>query len=221
MTNFEKGLMHEGQEESVIHAVDYLMQHALQQSASDIHIEPYETTCRIRYRCDGLLYEMAHVALEFANRLVTRLKIMAKLDIAERRLPQDGRFLWQEMDVRLNSCPTLFGEKIVLRLLNTQKISLDIQHLGFNAEQYSLFLKKISQPQGLILVTGPTGSGKTTTLYSALHYLNQSHLNLSTVEDPVEIQLKGINQVNIHPKIGLHFSTVLRTLLRQDPDVLM
>lgn len=211
-------------EEPLIRFVDIIIQNALQKSASDIHIEPYKTICRIRYRQDGILYEIAEIPGKLASRLVTRLKVMAQLDISERRLPQDGHFQITQagvIDVRINTCPTLFGEKVVLRLLDARKTSMEINSLGFTADQKKIFLEKISQPQGLILVTGPTGSGKTMTLYSALRHLNISEKNISTVEDPVEIQLAGINQVNINPKIGLHFATALRTFLRQDPDILM
>ncbi len=208
-------------DEPVIRFVDHIIQHALHQSASDIHIEPYEKQCRIRYRQDGILYEMAEIPVNLATRLTTRLKVMAKLDITERRLPQDGRFQVNNIDIRINTCPMIFGEKIVLRLLDANRITLDINELGFSENQKSCFLTKISQHQGLVLVTGPTGSGKTVTLYSALHHLNTSHKNISSVEDPVEIQLKGINQVNVNYKINLHFATILRTFLRQDPDILM
>ena len=213
-------------EEPLIKFVDNIIQHALQKNASDIHIEPYENYCRIRYRQDGILYQVAEIPHNFANRLVTRLKIMARLDISERRLPQDGRFQLnqnssQVIDIRINTCPTVSGEKVALRILDANKVSLAINSLGLTDAQEKIFREKISQPQGMILVTGPTGSGKTVTLYSALRHLNTAEKNISTVEDPVEIQLPGINQVNIHPKIGLHFATVLRTFLRQDPDVLM
>jgi type IV pilus assembly protein PilB len=208
-------------DEPVIKFVNHVIQHALQQTASDIHIEPYTAHCRIRYRRDGILHEVAEVPSHLASRLVSRLKVMAKLDIAERRLPQDGRLQLHGMDIRVSTCPTLFGEKIVLRLLDPQKMSLNIDHLGFDDTQKKLFLSKIKQPQGMILVTGPTGSGKTVTLYSALHHLNTAEKNISTVEDPIEIQLTGINQVPVNPKIGLDFATVLRTFLRQDPDILM
>lgn len=208
-------------DEPLVRFVDHLISHSLKQTASDIHIEPHEDKYRIRYRCDGILHETAEVPINLATRLVTRLKVMAKLDISERRLPQDGRFHSHQIDIRMSTCPTLFGEKVVLRLLDSNQISLNIDELGFNLSQKKLFIDKISQPQGLILVTGPTGSGKTVTLYSALQYLNNHQKNISTVEDPIEIQIKGINQVNIHSKIGLHFSTVLRTFLRQDPDIIM
>lgn len=208
-------------DEPLIKFVDHVLLHAKQQTVSDIHIEPYATECRIRYRRDGLLHEVTTLPAELAVRFVTRLKVIAKLDITERRLPQDGRFQLHDMDIRINTCPTFFGEKIVLRLLDVNKLSLKMERLGMNDLQKEIFIKKINQPHGLILITGPTGSGKTTTLYSALSYLNSTEKNISTVEDPVEIQLNGINQVNICPKIGLDFAAVLRTLLRQDPDVIM
>jgi type IV pilus assembly protein PilB len=212
-------------DEPLIKFVDNILLHALQKSASDIHIEPYESHCRIRYRLQGILYTITEINSTLATRLITRLKVMAQLNIAERRLPQDGHFQIMlaaaPIDVRLNTCPTLFGEKIVLRILDTRHLTLAIDRLGFTPPQLTLFLAKISEPQGLILVTGPTGSGKTVTLYSALNYLNKPSKNISTVEDPVEIRLPGINQVNIHPKIGLDFATILRTFLRQDPDIIM
>lgn len=204
-----------------IQLADQLIQHALTLSSSDIHIEPYEKNCRIRYRQDGLLQKIAEIPAHQASGLITRLKVMAKMDIAERRLPQDGRFQLEKIDVRMNTCPTLYGEKAVLRLLDTTNISLDIDSLGLHENQKKIFLKTITRPQGLILVTGPTGSGKTVTLYSALNFLNKIEKNISTVEDPVEIELPGINQVNINPKINLTFSQVLRTFLRQDPDIIM
>jgi len=208
-------------DEPLIHFVDNLIQHAIRQSASDIHIEPFENICQIRYRKDGILYKMTEIPSQLATRLVTRLKVMAKLDITERRLPQDGRLQRHQIDIRISSCPIAFGEKIVLRLLYLEKSSLDINELGFNTFQKNLVLEKIKQPQGLILVTGPTGSGKTVTLYSALTILNSTEKNILTIEDPVEIQLQGINQVSIHAKIGLNFATTLRTFLRQDPDIIM
>lgn len=208
-------------ESSLILFVENLLTHAIKLGASDVHIEPYDRYCRIRYRQDGLLYEIAEISNPLAIRIISRLKILSNLDIAERRLPQDGRFQFQSQDIRLSSCPTLFGEKIVLRILHHQSHLLNLDNLQLSTKQKNLFLKKIAKPQGMILVTGPTGSGKTVTLYTALNLLNSSTKNISTVEDPIEIQLKGINQINIHPKIGLQFSTLLRTLLRQDPDVLM
>lgn len=208
-------------DEPLIKFVDYVIKHAIQQNASDIHIELYADYCRIRYRRDGLLYEITRIPLELAIRFMTRLKVIAKLNISERRLPQDGRFHLHGIDIRINTCPTLFGEKIVLRLLHANQLTLDLNDLGFSDTQKKLFLTQISKPNGLILVTGPTGCGKTVTLYSALSYLNQIDKNISTVEDPIEIQLNGINQVSIQPKIGLDFATVLRSLLRQDPDIIM
>lgn len=208
-------------DEPIIKFVDQLIQHAIQQAVSDIHLEPFRDYYRIRYRLDGILYEKAELPAHLASRVNMRLKVMAKCDIAERRLPQDGRFQIESRDIRINICPTLFGEKIVLRILNANNHALHVDSLHLTEAQKNIFIEKISDPQGMILVTGPTGSGKTITLYTALNYLNSTEKNISTVEDPVEIQLPGINQVNIHPKIGLHFATVLRTLLRQDPDIIM
>ena len=212
------------QDEPVINFVDQLLQDAIAKKISDIHLEPYQTHCRIRFRQDGLLYEAITLPAHLAIRVITRLKIMANLNISERRLPQDGRIKLPQVasiDMRISTCPTLFGEKIVVRLLNHHPISLNIDALGLNTQQKQLFLDKLAEPQGLILATGPTGSGKTITLYTALSHLNHPEKNISTVEDPIEIQLPGINQVSIHPKIGLNFETVLRALLRQDPDILM
>ncbi|OGT47237.1 MAG: hypothetical protein A3E83_02225 [Gammaproteobacteria bacterium RIFCSPHIGHO2_12_FULL_41_20] len=213
-------------DEPIIKLVDAIILHAIQQFASDIHIEPYNKTYRIRYRQDGILTNITDIQSSLSLRLITRLKVMAKLDITERRLPQDGRIQVidekeKTTDIRINTCPTLLGEKIALRILNSNHTNININTLGFTKEQEHLFITKISQPQGLILVTGPTGSGKTLTLYSALHYLNKTEKNISTVEDPVEIQISGINQINVHPKIGLSFSSALRALLRQDPDIIM
>lgn len=208
-------------DDPLIQFVNNLIRNAIQRCVSDIHIEFYHHLCRIRYRQDGILQHVTEVPAHLAARLVARLKVLAKLDIAERRLPQDGRFHFHNIDIRINTCPTLFGEKTVLRLLDTNRMTLDIAMLGFTESQQNLFIHKITQPQGLIIVAGPTGSGKTVTLYSALQYLNKIEKNISTVEDPVEIQLQGINQVNINPKIGLQFSTILKTFLRQDPDIIM
>jgi type IV pilus assembly protein PilB len=213
-------------DEPLVKFVNNLLMHALHKTASDIHIEPYETNCRIRFRQDGILYEIAEIPSHLAIRLITRLKVMAKLDISERRLPQDGRLQFaltpqQLIDIRINTCPILFGEKIVLRIVDNRNVSLKIENLGFSESQKNIFLAAISQPQGMILVTGPTGSGKTVTLYSALHHINTSEKNISTAEDPIEIYLPGINQVCINPKVGLTFATTLRTFLRQDPDIIM
>lgn len=211
-------------EEPIIQFVDQLIQEAQHQGVSDIHIEPYEQSTRIRYRQDGLLYEVTQIENALASRVIARLKVLADLDLAEHRLPQDGRFKINHpraIDLRLSSCPTLHGEKIVLRLLENNKLTLSLDTLGMTHTQKTLFTKKISEPQGLILVTGPTGSGKTITLYTALDYLNTREKNIVTVEDPVEIQIEGINQVPIHPKAGLDFALILRAFLRQDPDIIM
>jgi type IV pilus assembly protein PilB len=211
-------------EEPIIEFVDHLIREAIDNHVSDIHIEPYEYHCRVRFRRDGLLYEATIIPPHLASRVTTRLKILANLNIAERRLPQDGRIALQtssKVDIRVNTCPTLFGEKIVLRILDVKSINLDMNLLGLTITQKKLFLATLSRPQGLILVTGPTGSGKTITLYSALHHLNRMEKNISSVEDPIEIELAGINQVNINPKINLGFADVLRSFLRQDPDIIM
>jgi len=209
--------------ESVINLVDQLLKDATSNQVSDIHIEPNESQCRVRFRKDGLLYEAAIFPSSLATQIILRLKIMAELNIAEKRLPLDGRIhlAHLNLDIRLSTCPILYGEKIVLRLFNTKKNKLSIQQLGMNSAQHHLFLQKMHLPQGLVLVTGPTGSGKSMTLYAALEYLNHTNKNISTIEDPVELTLPGINQININPKIGLDFALSLRALLRQDPDILM
>jgi type IV pilus assembly protein PilB len=218
---------------NIISSINNIITHAVKKNASDIHFEVYEDKCRIRLRQDGILYEIAQPPKTLAKQIAARLKIMANLDIAENRLPQDGRCKFEPpistptpqhldtIDIRVNSCPTLYGEKIVLRLLNHDNKIRDIDKLGFNTKQQNDFLATINKPQGLILVTGPTGSGKTVTLYAALRQLNTIHKNISTVEDPIEINMPGINQVNINLKAGLTFSNVLRAFLRQDPDILM
>lgn len=208
-------------DEPLIQFVDNIILHGFQQTVSDIHIESHETNCRIRYRQHGILFSASEIPPALASRIITRLKVMANLNIAEKRLPQDGRFKLDTIDIRISTCPTLFGEKVVLRLLNSNQTPLDLTQLGLTEEQQTVFEKAISRPQGMVLVTGPTGSGKTVTLYSALNYLNTSEKNISTAEEPVEIRLPGINQVNINPKIGLTFSTALRAFLRQDPDIIM
>lgn len=214
----------EKDDEPIIEYVNHLISSAIEKQASDIHVEPYSQHCRIRFRRDGLLYEAASMPLYAATRIITRLKIMANLNIAERRLPQDGRMAWRQeknIDIRLNCIPTLHGEKIVLRLLDANAIQLNLDALGLYANQLQQLRNTINKPQGLILVTGPTGSGKSVTLYSMLRELNQTAKNISSVEDPVEIDLHGINQININQHIGLTFPAVLRMLLRQDPDILM
>lgn len=208
--------------------VQNLIQQAIQKKASDMHFEPYETQYRVRFRLDGLLYEMARAPLNMVNRITAYLKVMAHLDTSERRLPQDGRFQIaldastnQHIDCRMSTCPTINGEKIVVRLLNDRDWQKSIEDLGFTESQKKCFLETLSLPQGLVLVTGPTGSGKTMTLYTALNYLNREERNISTIEDPVEMRISGINQVGINNKAGLTFAKIIRTFLRQDPDVLM
>ncbi|WP_311567751.1 GspE/PulE family protein [Photobacterium arenosum] len=206
--------------------LNHLLLDAVRRQASDIHIEPLEKQCRIRFRCDGLLLIHATPPSDLAARLAARLKILARLNIAERRLPQDGRFrlpLNQDLtvDMRVSTLPAQWGEKVVLRLLDSNHIPLALHRLGYTDGQRNVFEQALTKPQGLILVTGPTGSGKTLSLYAALNLLNKEHRNICTAEDPVEIQLPGINQLHIHPAIGLDFATALRTFLRQDPDVIM
>ena len=210
----------------VVKLVNLILTDAIKKSASDIHIEPYETEFRVRYRIDGVLYQVMRPPKKLKNALTSRIKIMANLDIAERRLPQDGRIKLKmgknkEMDYRVSVLPTLFGEKIVLRLLDKSNLQLDMTKLGFEQAQLDEFKECIYRPYGMVLVTGPTGSGKTTTLYSGLSELNQTTTNISTAEDPVEINLTGINQCQMHEDIGLNFAAALRSFLRQDPDIIM
>ena len=213
-------------ETPVVRFVHKMLLDAIQGGASDLHFEPYEKTYRVRFRTDGVLYEKAKPPIQLRERIAARLKIMADMDISERRKPQDGRIKLkvspnQSVDFRVNSLPTLWGEKIVLRILNCNSAQLNIDALGYTEQQQQLYLQALSQPQGMILVTGPTGSGKTLSLYAGLNVLNTGDINISTAEDPVEINLEGINQVNVNPKQGLDFSTALRAFLRQDPDVIM
>ena len=210
----------------LVRLVNKLMLDAINQNASDIHFEPYENSFRIRFRLDGIMQEVTAPPATLANRVVARIKVMARLDTSERRLPQDGRIKLRlsrtrSIDFRVNTCPTLFGEKVVLRILDSGGLKLGIDALGFTATQKQTYLQAIHRPQGMVLVTGPTGSGKTVTLYNAVNILNTSDRNISTVEDPAEIYVPGINQVNINTKVGLDFSVVLRAFLRQDPDVIM
>jgi type IV pilus assembly protein PilB len=210
----------------VVRLVNVLLLNAIRKGASDIHVEPYEKRLRVRYRIDGVLHEEMTPPLKLKNALVSRLKIMSQLDIAERRLPQDGRIKLKlgkgrEMDFRVSVMPTMWGEKTVLRLLDKGNLQLDMQKLGFDEHPLEDFKWAIGQPWGMVLVTGPTGSGKTTTLYSALSELNQPGVNISTAEDPVEYNLHGINQVQMHDEIGLNFAMALRAFLRQDPDIIM
>jgi type IV pilus assembly protein PilB len=214
------------EEAPVVKLVNALLADAIRKRASDIHVEPFEKMLRVRFRIDGVLYEIMKPPLKLKNPLVSRLKIMASLDIAERRLPQDGRIKLRlpgskEMDFRVSVIPTIFGEKVVLRLLDKTSLQLDMTKLGFEDLALHNFKDAIAKPHGMVLVTGPTGSGKTTTLYSALSELNRTTDNISTVEDPVEYNLVGINQVQIHDDIGLSFAAALRSFLRQDPDVIM
>lgn len=213
-------------DDRIIAWVEHLLKDAIQKNASDIHIEPYKTAYRVRFRLDGLLHKVTQLSLELGQRITARLKIMSRLNVAERRLPQDGRFTFEidthvSKDCRISICPTLFGEKTVLRILDGAKVSLNIEDLGLETQQKTIFLDAIQKPQGMVLVTGPTGSGKTVTLYSALNFLNSLEKNICTVEEPIEITLPGIHQTNVDTKIDLSFAKVLRTFLRQDPDILM
>ncbi|RUR16426.1 type IV-A pilus assembly ATPase PilB [Legionella sp. km535] len=210
----------------IVKFVNKILLDAIKQGASDIHFEPYEREYRIRYRQDGILHEVATPPVSLASRITARIKVMSCLDISERRIPQDGGFKMKisktrSIDFRVSTCPTSGGEKVVMRILDPGSAKLGIEALGFSPIQRSHFVKAIERPQGMILVTGPTGSGKTVTLYTALNILNTSEVNISTAEDPVEIKVPGINQVNINPKAGLTFSGALRSFLRQDPDIIM
>ncbi|QWV95051.1 type IV-A pilus assembly ATPase PilB [Geomonas oryzisoli] len=210
----------------VVKLVNLILTDAIKKKASDIHIEPYEKYFRVRYRIDGVLYEVMKPPLKLKNAITSRIKIMSELDIAERRLPQDGRIKiklggGKDMDFRVSVLPTLFGEKIVLRLLDKSNLQLDMTKLGYEPEALAHFQKEIHKPFGMVLVTGPTGSGKTVSLYSALSELNKVTENISTAEDPVEFNFAGINQVQMHEDIGLNFAAALRAFLRQDPDVIM
>jgi type IV pilus assembly protein PilB len=213
-------------EAPVVKLCNAILLSAIKKQASDIHIEPYEKFFRVRFRLDGILQEEMRPPLKMRNAITSRLKIMASMDIAERRLPQDGRIKLKfgqdkEMDFRVSCLPTLYGEKIVLRLLDKSNLQLDMTKLGFEARPLEDFKEAIQRPYGMVLVTGPTGSGKTTTLYSALSELNGIECNISTAEDPVEFNLAGINQVQMHEEIGLNFATALRSFLRQDPNIIM
>ena len=210
----------------IVKYINKIMMDAIKRGASDLHFEPYEHKYRIRFRVDGILHEIATPPVNLANRFSARLKVMARLDIAERRLPQDGRIKLKlarnrAMDMRVNTLPTMWGEKIVIRLLDSSAARLNIEQLGFDDRQKAQYLRALAKPQGMILVTGPTGSGKTVSLYTGLNILNTSEVNISTAEDPVEINLPGVNQVQVNPKAGLTFASALRAFLRQDPDVVM
>jgi type IV pilus assembly protein PilB len=214
-----------GEEAPIIKIVNLLLAGAVKSGASDVHIEPYEKTLRVRYRIDGVLHEVSSPPKKLQNAVVSRLKIMASLDIAERRLPQDGRIkirvVNKEIDLRVSVLPTSFGEKVVMRILDASSLCLDLTKLGFEADALSVFKKNIEVPYGIVLVTGPTGSGKSTTLYSTLSTLNYPDRNIITIEDPVEYVLQGINQVQARADIGLTFAAGLRSFLRQDPDIIM
>ena len=210
----------------IVRFVNKVMLDAIRRGASDIHFEPYEKTFRVRLRMDGILKEIAQPPVQLAGKIAARLKVMSRLDIAERRVPQDGRIKMRlsktrAIDFRMSTCPTLFGEKIVLRILDPSQAMLGIDSLGYEPFQRELYLKYLAKPQGMILVTGPTGSGKTVSLYTGLHILNKEDTNISTAEDPAEINLPGVNQVNVNNKVGLTFAAALRSFLRQDPDVVM
>ena len=213
----------------VVRLVNVLLVDSLRRGASDIHVEPYEKELRIRFRIDGVLYDVMHPPLKLRDALISRIKIMSKLDISEKRLPQDGRIKIKvkvdsrsrELDFRVSTLPTLFGEKVVLRLLDKQNLMLDMTKLGFEPESLVKFKRNISKPYGMVLVTGPTGSGKTNTLYSALQSLNTIQTNIMTAEDPVEFNLPGINQVQMKEQIGLNFAAALRSFLRQDPNIVL
>jgi len=210
----------------IVKFVNKLLMDAINRGASDIHIEPYEKFCRVRFRIDGMLHEVAQPPLALAGRIAARIKILSRLDIAERRVPQDGRIKLRisknrAIDFRVSTLPTLFGEKVVARILDPSSASLGIEKLGYEPEQQKLFVDAIHRPYGMVLVTGPTGSGKTVSLYTAVNILNTPDRNISTAEDPVEINLAGINQVNINEKAGLTFSSALKAFLRQDPDIIL
>lgn len=213
-------------ETPIVRFVNKVLIDAIKQGASDIHFEPYEKNYRVRYRTDGILQEIVRPPKNLAPRLSARLKVMSQMDISERRLPQDGRIQMKlsrnrSIDFRVNTLPTLFGEKIVLRILDPSSAQMGIDALGYEPDQKEMYVNALDQPQGMILVTGPTGSGKTVSLYTGLNMLNTPELNISTAEDPVEINLEGINQVHVNAKVGLNFAAALRSFLRQDPDIIM
>ena len=216
----------QGEESPIVKYINKLLIDAIRMGASDLHFEPYEKMYRVRYRVDGVLRQIATPPLQMANRLASRLKVMSQMDISEKRMPQDGRIKLKlsktkAIDFRVNSLPTLFGEKLVLRILDPSSAMLGIEALGYEDDQKALFMEALEKPQGMLLITGPTGSGKTVSLYTGLNILNTEDTNISTAEDPVEINLEGINQVNVNPKTGLTFSAALKAFLRQYPDVIM
>ena len=210
----------------IVRFVNKILLDSIKKGVSDIHLEPYEKKFRIRFRSDGILYEAASPPSNISHRIISRIKVMSKMDIAERRVPQDGRIKMhlsktRAIDFRVNTCPTLFGEKVVLRILDPTSAQIGIEKLGFEPDQQKLFLDAIHRPYGMVLVTGPTGSGKTVSLYTGLNILNKIERNISTAEDPVEITVEGINQVNMNVKAGLTFAAALKAFLRQDPDIIM
>ena len=210
----------------VVVYVQQLLEQAIAQQASDLHFEPYELFGRVRMRIDGQLREVAQTPVAFRERLAARIKVLARLDVAEKRLPQDGRIKWllsphESLDLRVSTLPTLFGEKVVVRILDARQQQLDLALLGYEPADLAMLQEAIARPHGMVLVTGPTGSGKTQSLYACLRQLNTHAVNIATVEDPCEIQMPGINQVNVQDKPGLSFAVALRAFLRQDPDILM
>ncbi|BCX70547.1 type IV-A pilus assembly ATPase PilB [Pseudomonas izuensis] len=216
----------EADDAPVVRFVHKMLLDAIRSGSSDLHFEPYEKIYRVRMRTDGILREVAKPPIQLANRIAARLKVMASLDISERRKPQDGRMKMRlsknkSIDLRVNTLPTLWGEKVVIRILDPSSAQMGIDALGYEPEQQDLYMTALRQPQGMILVTGPTGSGKTVSLYTGLNILNTVDINISTAEDPVEINMEGINQVNVNPKQGMDFAQALRSFLRQDPDVIM
>jgi len=225
-TDENDGIDFDPNDAPIVKYVNKILVDAINRGASDIHVEPFEKEIRIRFRIDGILHSITTQPISFAPRITARIKIIAKLDIAERRVPQDGRVKLKiskskAYDFRVNTLPTIFGEKVVMRILDSSAANLDLDILGFTKEQLALYTQVVNRPYGMVLITGPTGSGKTVTLYSALNMLNTPSLNISTVEDPVEIQLPGITQVNINEKANLGFADALRAFLRQDPDIIM
>ena len=224
--NKEEDEKDKGEEAPIVKYINKLLIDAIRMGASDLHFEPYEKMYRVRYRVDGVLRQIATPPLQLANRLASRLKVMSQMDISEKRVPQDGRIKLKlsknkAIDFRVNSLPTLFGEKLVLRILDPSSAMLGIDALGYEPEQKELFMEALDKPQGMLLITGPTGSGKTVSLYTGLNILNREDTNISTAEDPVEINLQGINQVNVNNKVGLTFAAALKSFLRQDPDIVM
>lgn len=216
----------EGEEVEIISFVDKLLAHAINSKVSDIHIEPYEKNLRIRYRVDGILKVIATPPIGIASQLTSRLKVLARMNISERRVPQDGRIRFalnekKNIDFRVNTLPTIYGEKVVMRILDSDSATIGIEKLGFDPKQQADFVNALNKPDGMVLVTGPTGSGKTVTLYTGLGMLNTPETNISTAEDPAEINMPGVNQVNVNPKVGLTFAEALRAFLRQDPDIIM